>query len=68
MKQSVMTASHIYETMSLLKTNVEETKAAMDSVAKEIGAGSKAFIIVKRAHSLAESEFENFINKTFKEV
>lgn len=68
MRQSAMTASHIYETVALLKNNVQETQEAMDMVAKEVGAGSKAFIIVKRAHAMAETEFANFINKTFKEV
>jgi hypothetical protein len=68
MRQSVMTASQIYETMATLQNNVRGTQEAMDMVAKEIGAGSSAFVIVKRAHALAQSEFTNFINKTFKEV
>jgi len=63
-----MTASQIYETMATLKNNAQGTQEAMDMVAKEIGAGSTAFVIVKRAHAMAESELTNFINKTFKEV
>jgi len=68
MRQSVMTASKIYETMATLKQNVKDTQEAMDMVAKEVGAGSTAFVIVKRAHDMAESELTSFVKKTFKEV
>lgn len=68
MRQSAMTASHIYETVALLKSNVKETQEALEKTASVLGKDSTAYRVIKDAHVMAESELTNFINKTFKEV
>jgi hypothetical protein len=67
MRQSAMTASHIYETVSLLKNNVQETQEALEKTAAVLGKDSTAYRVIKDAHVMAETEFTNFINKTFRE-
>ncbi|AIW03229.1 hypothetical protein CPT_Mater72 [Bacillus phage Mater] len=65
MKESVFSASAIYEEVKLAKENAKEASEAVNMVGKNIGAGSAAFKIVKRAQQHAEAELTKVLNKAY---
>jgi len=68
MKESVMSAGQIFDNISELAKNVKDTKAALDQVAKEIGAGSQAFVIVEKAYLFAQGEYNRARMKTYQSI